>query len=262
MFFILLGCTSNTPNLDGHWHLTHESGYPPEYGTIDISDTIIIWSQRENGDYYQSKVDKINKKLFHSFLYIPFEYNYKIRKDSLWLRLEGEEKYKIFGVKVTSDCSLETDYFYNNIIDLNLPSIKKSSEMDRNYFGVNFRLYLGKPKLFVKTTNGDSISLATAEKVVSLNYKELQLTNMKHDIKLPLNRREGISTLIFADSNVPMQKLDKSVTLQRLINSRKIFLVGKSLNEKGEEQLSFLLLEEEFTYDKNDTVNDWLKLKE
>lgn len=263
LIFVLIGCENdNTSDLDGHWHLTHESGYPVEFGTVDISDTVIVWGQSATNNDLRSRVDKINKKIFHSPMYIPYAYDYKLNNDSLWLKLEGEEQYEIFGIKITGECSLEADYFHNNIIDLNLPVIEKSSDIDMQYFWVNLRLFLGKPKPFVQEIYGDSISFSNSERVVPLNYKELELLNLKHDVKLPRNRVEKISTLIFTDSNTPMQKLDHLLSLQRFVNSRKIFLVGKRQDDKGEKQLSFLLLEEELKFNKDATVGDWLQPKE
>jgi len=85
---------------------------------------------------------------------------------------------------------------------------------------------------------------------------------LKHDIKISESQRENLNTIIFADTKVPMQKLNKVIKLQRSINSRKIYLVGKATeNAEEKEDLRFLLLEEEIIYKKEETVSDWIRSK-
>lgn len=151
------------------------------------------------------------------------------------------------------------DYFYDNIIDLNLPIFENASDIN---IGLNLCLFLGNPKIIGKDIYGDSIVLTNYDKIVSPNFRDLQLTNLKHDIKISESQRENLNTIIFADTKVPMQKLNKVIKLQRSINSRKIYLVGKATeNAEEKEDLRFLLLEEEIIYKKEETVSDWIRSK-
>lgn len=251
------GC-EKSGNINGHWHIVNEQGFPNEFATLDIDDTISLWGKVRYADGMRSIIDKEKKIITLPPIETNTEYLYKLVNDTLVL-MEKNGGEVLYGIK-KDKCSLESDFFASDMVDIDLPIFNKSIRNQKDISGMSLYLLLGKPKKIIKHLYGDSIRLA-----VHNGFKEmedLEFINIKHDLSIPEKYRDQISTLVFADKGVSMAKLKELVEKQRGINDRKIFLVGKlKNNSKTKNELIFMPFERNIIFDNNEGLEAWVKKK-
>lgn len=255
ILFINIGCEMES-NINGHWHIVNERGFPHEFATLDINDTVSLWGKVRYDDWIRSIIDKEKKIITLPLLEIYTEYLYSVINDTLILK-EKKGETILFGIKKYK-CSLESDYFASNMVDINLPIINDTMINHKDISAMSLHLLLGNPKEIIRNIYGDSTRLECHNEFVEL--EELELANMKHDIKVQKRYQDKISTLIYVDKYVSMKKLGKLVDKQRNINDRKIFLVGKRKNNsKTKNDLTFMPLERTLMIEKYENVEAWIK---
>lgn len=245
-------------NINGHWHIFTERGFPNEFPTLDIIDTISIWEKVRYGDWMKSIVDKGRKTIVLPPMGIYTIYEYDLKNDTLFLVEKGGDR-NLYGIKRKPDeCYLETDYFASFMLDINLPKIGNKLEDKKMINGLDLHLVIGKPKRDVKYLYGDSIRVEGNNGFVDL--EEFELMNMKHDIKVSKKHLGKINTLIFADKNVPMSRLLSIVEKQRSVNNRNIFLVGKrDYKSRQKKDFTYLLLEKGTRFTAGETIENWIE---
>lgn len=258
LFVILIGCSKEN-SVNGHWHIYAERDFPNEFATIDINDTVATWDKLRSGDWLKSKIDTENKIIVLPQIEIYTKYKFYLKNDTLVLTELGRER-MLYGLKREKPCRFEMDYFASLMVDINLPTINNSMYKRAEVGNLNFELFIGRPKIELKELYGDSLRLEVWSRFIDLD--KLEISNMKHDLKVHEEKRPNINTLIFTDKDVPMNRLSEIIKRQRTVNNRKIFLAGKQKEDLNQQtKLSYFLIDGELIYNRGDSVEDWIKEK-
>ena len=256
---ILLALTYSCGNLDkidGHWHIYDSKGIRHYYNTIDINDTIAILYKSKYKGNWEFIIDRQKEKMIVPISEIYGEYDYQLKNDSL-IFIMDEYRERLIGLKPKEEsCNYEMDFFGPDKIRIQLPVLEnRLPEINNKNF--LFEILVGPLKRLKDSVDLIGIQIAGSN-IIKLD--DLELANLKHEIKVPERHRELIPVLIYADRDLPLIDVAEILEKQQEINSRKTYLVCRLDTDLRQElTLMYYPIDELSVSSKTETIMDWLK---
>ncbi len=255
---LIYGC-GNPDKIDGHWHIYGSEGRRHYYNTIDIKDTIAILYKSKYRENWEFIIDRKKEKMIIPINEIYGEYDYQLKNDSL-IFIMDEYGERLIGLKPEEEnCNYEMDFFGPGNIHIQLPILENRLPEIKNK-NFLFEILVGPLK-----TSRDGVDLISIQIAGSniIKLDELELANLKHEIKVPENHRDLIPVLIYADKEVPIIDLAKILKQQKEINSRKTYLVCRLDTDLRQElTLTYYPIDELPVTSKTETVMEWLQKRD
>jgi hypothetical protein len=218
---ILISCSTDKENVNGHWHSTK-----PEWGsykTLDIDDSITTWNKYQIGVSLPNtclRKDPKTGKLYLPFQDSDYSYTdtYTIDNDTLKISM-NDFSYKYFKSRI-EDCEL-TDRYTDSAINVSLSESLTAEDYDNlDYCG---NLFLGHPKEpDLAKKHPDSVFIQVSDVFVNLSDISIYCSR-GNDAATP---NEPFELVLHADNSVNelfikrvLEKVPVTIPTYRAVNN-------------------------------------------
>ena len=245
LLFVLLNLACNTPDLNGHWHITSikegEKIMGSDYLTLDIYDdtlgtinkqVFLSWSHFGRIDFWKQEM------LFGGECFV-LEFKFTLQEEDLLLRqiayTEPGEKQYIAKRCEANCCSQQEDYFSSTMLEIDLPQKLDSInawEAGNTSRSLIYPLFFGLAKSSKKTKNRP-IQFTIGRKDVEVHIDSIAMYEEEFLMYVPEENWKRLKRILYADKNTPLNKIIPVVKKYKALGIHKMLVALQAKDSKG-----------------------------